>query len=319
MNQIGIALVLGYLLDLMIGDPHNIWHPVCGIGKLIQATEKHLRKLLKEGKVRERIAGMLLVIIVCSISTVIPWAILFIAGKISVYLKLVVMAIMCCQLLATKSLKDESMKVHEKLEQKNLEGAREAVSMIVGRDTKQLTKEGVTKAAVETIAENTSDGIIAPLCYMAIGGPVLGFFYKAVNTMDSMVGYKNEKYVYFGWAAAKLDDVVNFIPARLSAFLMIIGAFFLRLNGKNAWNMYVRDRFNHASPNSAQTESVMAGALEVQLAGDAYYFGKLYKKKTIGDAKRPIQVSDIIKANQLLYVTSFLAMLMVVSLYIWIG
>ena len=319
MNQIGIALVLGYLLDLMIGDPHNIWHPVCGIGKLIQATEKHLRKLLKEGKVRERIAGMLLVIIVCSISTVIPWAILFIAGKISVYLKLVVMAIMCCQLLATKSLKDESMKVHEKLEQKNLEGAREAVSMIVGRDTKQLTKEGVTKAAVETIAENTSDGIIAPLCYMAIGGPVLGFFYKAVNTMDSMVGYKNEKYIKFGWAAAKLDDVVNFIPARLSAFLMIIGAFFLRLNGKNAWNMYVRDRFNHASPNSAQTESVMAGALEVQLAGDAYYFGKLYKKKTIGDAKRPIQVSDIIKANQLLYVTSFLAMLMVVSLYIWIG
>ena len=319
MNQIGIALVLGYLLDLMIGDPHNIWHPVCGIGKLIQATEKHLRKLLKEGKVRERIAGMLLVIIVCSISTVIPWTILFIAGKISVYLKLVVMAIMCCQLLATKSLKDESMKVHEKLEQKNLEGAREAVSMIVGRDTKQLTKEGVTKAAVETIAENTSDGIIAPLCYMAIGGPVLGFFYKAVNTMDSMVGYKNEKYVYFGWAAAKLDDVVNFIPARLSAFLMIIGAFFLRLNGKNAWNMYVRDRFNHASPNSAQTESVMAGALEVQLAGDAYYFGKLYKKKTIGDAKRPIQVSDIIKANQLLYVTSFLAMLMVVSLHIWIG
>lgn len=319
MKQMITALVLGYLLDLIIGDPHNHWHPVIGIGKLIHVTEKELRKRFKGGILQERIAGVLLVVIVCTMSIVIPWIILAIAGRIHPYLRLAVMVIMCCQILATKSLKDESMKVYDKLKDKDIEGARYAVSMIVGRDTASLTGEGVTKAAVETIAENTSDGIIAPLFYMAIGGPILGFFYKAVNTMDSMVGYKNEKYLNFGWAAAKLDDVVNYVPARLAAFLMILGAALLGMDAKNAWKIYVRDRFNHASPNSAHTEAVMAGALRVQLAGDAYYFGKLYRKKTIGDAIRQIEPVDIKKANQLLYMTSFLAVLLVVGLHLWLG
>ena len=313
------ALVLGYILDLIIGDPHNLWHPVIGIGKLIHVTEIELRKRFKQEKFHERIAGMLLVVIVCTISATIPWILLTIAGRIHPYLKLAVMTIMCCQILATKSLKDESMKVYDKLKDNDLEGARYAVSMIVGRDTTSLSSEGVTKAAVETVAENTSDGIIAPLFYMAIGGPVLGFFYKAVNTMDSMVGYKNDKYLNFGWAAAKFDDVVNYVPARLAALLMILGAALLRMDAKNAWKIYVRDRFNHASPNSAHTEAVMAGALQVKLAGDAYYFGKLYRKKTIGDAKRGIEPVDIKKANQLLYITSFLAVFLVVGLRLWLG
>lgn len=307
-----LALMIGYVLDLMIGDPHGIWHPVIGIGKLISKTEKRLRKLLGQGKRREKVAGVLLVIIVCTVSTVIPWGILYLANRISPYLKLALASIMCCQLLATKCLKDESMKVYYELEKEDIEGARTAVSMIVGRDTNELSYEGVTKATVETIAENTSDGIIAPLFYMAIGGPVLGFFYKAVNTMDSMVGYKNEKYLHLGWAAAKFDDIVNYIPARVAALLMIISSGLLSMNPKNAARIYRRDHGNHASPNSAHTEAVMAGALEVQLAGDAYYFGKLYKKKTIGDAIRPIEVKDIVRANRLLYMTSLVAILLVV-------
>ena len=181
--------------------------------------------------------------------------------------------------------------------------------MIVGRDTDRLDEEGVTKAAVETVAENTSDGVIAPMLYMVIGGAVLGFFYKAVNTMDSMVGYKNDRYLYFGRAAAKFDDVVNYIPARISAWLMILASFLCGLNGKKAYQIYKRDRYNHASPNSAHTEAVMAGALGVQLAGDAWYFGVLHKKKTIGDPDRPVSVEDIVLANRLLYMTAAAAIL----------
>lgn len=316
MEQMAAALLLGYVLDLIIGDPHNIWHPVCGIGTLIQKVEKLLRKVFGQGKRRERIAGIFLVIIVCSVSTLLPWIILKVAGLIHPYVQFVVMIVMTCQLLATKSLKDESMKVYAKLAEHDLEGARYAVSMIVGRDTKSLSMEGVTKAAVETVAENTSDGIIAPMFYLAIGGPVLGFAYKAINTMDSMVGYKNDRYLNFGWAAAKIDDVVNFVPARLAAFLMILASGILRLNVEQAWKIYSRDHSNHASPNSAHTEAVMAGALSVQLAGDAYYFGKLYKKKTIGDALRRIEPQDIKRANRLLYATSILAIVLFVGLRI---
>ena len=218
--------------------------------------------------------------------------------------------LMCYQLLATRALRDESMKVYEKLKENDLEGSRYAVSMIVGRDTKNLDDIGVTKAAVETVAENTSDGILAPMLFMVIGGPVLGFFYKAVNTMDSMVGYKNEKYLYFGRAAAKFDDILNYIPARISAWMMIFSCLFSGLDAKEAYRIYKRDRYNHASPNSAQTEAVMAGALHIQLAGDAWYFGKLYKKKTIGDAVRAVEYEDIRRANRLLYVTSFFTILL---------
>ena len=184
--------------------------------------------------------------------------------------------------------------------------------MIVGRDTQNLTKEGVAKAAIETVAENTSDGVIAPMLYTALGGPVLGFLYKAVNTMDSMVGYKNDRYLHFGRAAAKLDDVVNFLPARISALLMI-GAAFLSgksYNGRQAWCIWHRDSRKHASPNSAQTESVCAGALGIQLAGDASYFGKVVKKPYIGDPKRQVEYEDIRRANRLMNRTAWICELL---------
>lgn len=203
----------------------------------------------------------------------------------------------CGQLLATKSLKDESMKVYDRLKNGTIEEARYAVSMIVGRDTQSLTEEGVTKAAVETVAENSSDGIIAPMLYMAIGGIPLMFLYKGINTMDSMLGYKNDKYLYFGRCAAKLDDVANYIPARTSGWLMALSTVFVGMDTKNAVKIYRRDRRNHASPNSAQTEAAMAGALDVQLAGNAYYFGKLYEKPTIGDPIRPVEIEDIPQAR----------------------
>ena len=179
--------------------------------------------------------------------------------------------------------------------------------MIVGRDTQALTEAGVIKAAVETVAENTSDGIVAPAFYMAIGGVPLMFLYKGINTMDSMLGYKNEKYLYFGRCAAKLDDLVNYIPARISGWFMVLAAKFCRLDKKQAAHIYLRDRRNHASPNSAQTEAAMAGALNVQLAGDAWYFGKLYKKPFIGDPGRPVETEDIVRANRLAYVTDALS------------
>ena len=222
----------------------------------------------------------------------------------------------CYQILATKSLKVESDRVYIALKDKGLEAGRKAVSMIVGRDTQNLTEEGVTKAAVETVAENTSDGVIAPLFYMLIGGAVLGFTYKAINTMDSMVGYKNDRYQWFGTAAAKLDDVVNFIPARVSAVLMIAASYLTGMDGKNAARIFRRDRFNHKSPNSAQTEAVMAGALDVQLAGDAWYFGKLHKKPTIGDPVREMELLDIRRSHKLLYGTAMLGLILGIILRI---
>lgn len=185
-----------------------------------------------------------------------------------------------------------------------MEKARTAVSMIVGRDTAVLSEEGIIKAAVETVAENTSDGSIAPLCFLLLGGPVAGFAYKAVNTMDSMLGYKNEKYMYFGRAAARLDDVANFIPSRLAAWAMIAASRLCGLDAAGAYRIWKRDRFCHASPNSAQTESVCAGALGVALAGDAVYFGKTVKKSFIGDARRRVEAEDIVRANRLLYVSA---------------
>ena len=225
-------------------------------------------------------------------------------------------AIMTYQILATKCLKVESMKVYEQLQKQDLPAARKAVSMIVGRDTEQLDETGVAKAAIETVAENASDGVIAPMIYLAVGGPVLGFAYKAVNTMDSMVGYKNEKNLYFGRFAAKLDDVVNFIPSRVAALLMIVASFLpgKRFSGTGAWKIWRRDSRKHASPNSAQTESACAGSLGIQLAGDASYFGKTVKKPTIGDALRPVKPEDIRCANVLLYRMAFLSMAVCLSL-----
>ena len=302
-----LALVLGFFIDLLVGDPRWLYHPVRIIGHGISFLEKYLRTCFPDTEKGQRGAGFVLVLLICVGSAGIPFGILYLAYKIHVVLGVCLETVMCYQMLAVKSLKDESMRVFEELKKGDLEGARYAVSMIVGRDTKALDEAGVTKAAVETVAENTSDGIIAPLFYMAIGGPVLMFFYKGVNTMDSMVGYKNEKYLNFGRYAAKFDDIMNYIPARISAWLMIAASYVCGFDGKNAAKIYKRDRYNHASPNSAQTEAVMAGALDIQLAGNAYYFGKLYEKPTIGDNIRPVESQDIKRANRLLYVSAAMA------------
>ncbi len=309
-----LALGIGFVLDLILGDPHWLWHPIRAIGSWISICEKLIRKLFPDTEKGLLAGGVLLVVLVTGLSTAIPFAILLAAHMVSPWLRLVLESIMCYQLLATRSLKTESMKVYKELVKSDLKGARYAVSMIVGRDTENLTEEGVAKAAVETVAENTSDGIIAPMIFMAIGGAVGGFFYKSVNTMDSMVGYKNDKYLYLGRCAALFDDVLNYIPARISAWLMIAASGLIGLDMKNAKKVYLRDRYNHASPNSAHTEAVMAGALRVQLAGDAWYFGKLHKKKFIGDAYRPVTPEDIRTANRLLYATAVLAVLVCLGL-----
>lgn len=303
------ALAAGFILDLMIGDPRWLYHPVCLIGNLIAFLEKILRKIFPKTDKGELAAGIVEVIFVCLLSGGIPFLILHILYGISVWAGFALETFWCYQLLAGKCLKDESRKVYVQLVNHNLEGARHAVSMIVGRDTGNLSEAGVTKAAVETVAENTSDGVIAPLIFMLIGGAPLGFFYKAVNTMDSMVGYKNEKYLHFGQFAAKMDDVWNYIPSRISALLMIASAWIFRMDYKRAWAVWKRDRRKHASPNSAQTEAVCAGALQVQLAGDAYYFGKLYPKETIGDDVRPIEPKDILRAGNLMDGAALLTLL----------
>lgn len=315
------AFIAGFVLDLLIGDPHFIPHPVRLIGSLSSFLDKRLNcdagynsseKKLNLIKYKR---GMLLAFAVIFATFAMSVIIIVAAYSINLYAGVIAEAVMTWQILATKCLRVESMRVYDALRTDGVDAGRRAVSMIVGRDTSVLDAAGVTRAAVETIAENTSDGVIAPMLYTTIGGPVLGFVYKAVNTMDSMLGYKNDKYMYFGRFAARLDDVVNFIPARISAYLMIAAAFIggRQFDGKNAYRIFKRDRFNHASPNSAQTESVCAGALRVQLAGDAVYFGKLVKKKYIGDGLREIEYEDIKRANRLMYITAFLCELLSVA------
>ena len=297
------AILAGYLLDLCLGDPHSMPHPVRAIGNLIVWLEKYLRPAEKKHATErgERRAGVLFVCLVLLVTGSVAGAILWISRLGGIWIQTVVEAVMTYYLLAARSLRDESMAVCRKLEAGDLAGARNAVAMIVGRDTQNLDAAGVAKAAVETVAENTSDGVIAPMICLAIGGPVLGFLYKAVNTMDSMVGYKNDRYLHFGRAAAKLDDLVNLIPSRLAALLLIVSAYLLRYDGKNAYRIWRRDRRNHKSPNSAQTESACAGALGLRLAGDAWYFGKLVPKPYIGDEIHPIEPQDIRRVNRLMY------------------
>ena len=316
-----LAVVLGFVLDLLIGDPHWLYHPIRLVGALISSLEKLLRGVLKKKKNGELAAGVFLLALTAGITTGCAWGLLYLAGRIHPWVRFALETVMCYQLLATKALKDETMKVYTALSQGDLKQARYAVSMVVGRDTEVLDETGVTKAAVETVAENASDGVIAPLLFLAIGGAPLGFFYKAVNTMDSMVGYKNDKYLYFGRAAARFDDVLNYIPARLSGALMSAAASFCGLDAGNAWKIFLRDRRNHSSPNSAHTEAAAAGALHIQLAGNAYYFGKLYEKPTIGDPDRPVEYEDIRRVNRLLYATAVLTLIVfmvVKGVVLWI-
>lgn len=304
-----LACVTGFILDMIFGDPIWLYHPVRLIGAWISFLETWLLKIAGKSESAQLAAGGVLWILTASVFTLFPFWLLKGAEMLHPMAAFLLESFWCYQLLAARSLSVESKKVYHCLKAKDVEGARKAVSMIVGRDTENLTEEGITKAAVETVAENTSDGVTAPLLFMLIGGAPLGFFYKAVNTMDSMVGYKNEKYRYFGRTAAKMDDVMNYLPARISAIFMVAAAFLTKMDGKNAWKVYRRDNRKHASPNSAQTESVCAGALDIRLAGDAWYFGVLYKKEFIGDAIRNVEAEDIKRAGSLMYTTAVLVLL----------
>ena len=311
------AIIAGFILDLIFGDPHWLPPPICLIGNLIGFIEGNLRPKLAPNKNALLLGGALMVIIVLVISFAVPMAILLAAGMVSPWLAFALETLMCYQIFATKCLRDESMKVYDALHNNDLADARVKLSWIVGRDTKNLDEEEITKGAVETVAENTADGIIAPMFYMFLGGVPLAFLYKGINTMDSMVGYKNDKFLYFGRCAAKLDDVANLIPARITGLVMIAAAFLVGLDGKNAWKIFWRDRYNHLSPNSAMTESVTAGALNIQLGGDHFYFGKLVHKDTIGDDIRPVCPEDIKKTNNLLYMTAVLCLLLFSAIYLY--
>ena len=291
-----LSLCIGFVLDIIIGDPQGWPHLIRGFGLVISGLERLLYPMKNK-----RLAGLLLVLGVLLVCGGVPAMLLGLAWLASPWLYLALASLLCWQLLAVKSLKDCSMEVCRILKAGDLAGARQAVSMIVGRDTQELDEAGVTRAAVETVAENTSDGVAAPMLFIALGGPVLGCLYKAVNTMDSMVGYKNERYLDFGRCAARLDDACNYIPARLCALVMIAVSGFCGLDGKNALRIWRRDRHNNASPNSGQTEAVVAGALNIRLAGDACYFGKCHEKPYIGDDLRPVEPEDIPRANRLLY------------------
>ena len=301
------ACVAGFVLDFIFGDPVWLYHPVRLIGKWISFLEKLLRR--KTGEKRQIAAGGILWILTVAVVYSVTAGILWIVRKWGPAAGFILETFWCYQIFAARCLVSESGKVYERLKEKDLPGSRKAVSMIVGRDTENLSFEGVTKAAVETVAENTSDGVTAPLLYLLLGGAPLGFLYKAVNTMDSMLGYKNETYLYFGRIPAKMDDLFNYIPARLTEWFMVLASFLTGLNGKNAWKIYRRDCRKHASPNSAQSEAVCAGALDVQLAGDAVYFGKIHKKEFIGDPLRKIEAEDIPRAGRLMYVTTVLMLL----------
>ena len=302
------AVLGGFVLDALFGDPAWLPHPVVYMGKAISKLEKFLRPRLPKTPQGELLGGAIVAFCLPVGTFLLTGLVCWGAARLHPLLGLAVQMFWCGQALAARGLVQESTNVYKELKKPDLPGARKAVSRIVGRDTAELTAEGVTKAAVETVAENASDGVIAPLLYMLIGGAPLALTYKAINTMDSMLGYKNEKYLYFGRVPAKLDDVANYIPSRLAGLLWVAAAAFTHNDAKGARKIWRRDRRRHASPNSAQTESACAGALGVQLAGPAYYFGQYYPKLTIGDALRPIEPEDILRANRMMYVASSFAL-----------
>lgn len=305
--RVTLAVVLGFALDALIGDPPGLWHPVCAIGRLIAALERVLRRLFPATPAGETAAGVVLWVLTVGTSFAVPAALLWGLSRVSPLLAFVCETVLCGQIFARRCLADAGRDVFDALG-RSLEAGRQAVAMYVGRDTAALDETGVIRATVETIAENTTDGVIAPMLFLLVGGAPLGLAYKAVNTLDSMVGYHNEKYEYFGKFSAKMDDICNFIPARLAAACMIAGAGAVGEDNRNALRVFRRDRACHKSPNAGQTESVCAGALHVQLAGDAVYFGRTVHKDTLGDADRPVVRGDIGRAARLMSAASLLAL-----------
>lgn len=304
-----IEITLGFLLDLIIGDPQNPIHPIRIIGSLCKTIEKFFRKILKKSL---KVAGLMTWISVILIVFLFNYYLLKGAYAINNIFGVVLASIMIYFCISTKALKVEGLKVVKYIIKDDIEGARKQLSYIVGRDTENLDKESILKAVVETVAENMSDGVIAPLFYAGIGGTPLAFLYKAVNTMDSMFGYKNDKYYDFGYFPAKLDDVFNYIPARLTGYFTVVIAFVLGLDYKNSFKIYNRDKNNHSSPNSAHPEAAVAGALGVRLGGVNYYFGKLVEKPTIGDNLEKVDLNKVNQTNRILYGVSILGYIMTV-------
>lgn len=296
-----IALTSGFVLDLLLGDPPRMPHMVVLIGKTVARLEKMLRWIFPANSGGELVGGMLLVVIVASVSFLFPYWALIHAFRWNPYVAVALESLVCYQILATKCLRDTSMRVYAELSRGDLAEARKAVGMIVGRDTARLDGPAIVRATVETVAENTSDGVVAPMLYFAVGGAPLAILYKAINTMDSMLGYKNKKYLYFGWAAARLDDIANFIPARLTALLTVVAAALLRLDWRGSLRIYRRDHAAHTSPNAGHPEAACAGALGIRLGGDSTYGGHVVHKPTLGDSRREVEPDDIRRANRLLY------------------
>ena len=302
-----IEIILGFLLDLIVGDPQNPIHPIRIIGSLCKTVEKFFRSILKRYL---KVAGLLTWILVVFIVFIFNYLLLKVTYRINPSVTMILGSVMIYFCISTKALKIEGLKVVKYVIKDDIEGARKQLSYIVGRDTKNLDKESILKAVVETVAENMSDGVIAPLFYAGIGGAPLAFLYKAVNTMDSMFGYKNDKYIEFGYFTAKLDDVFNQIPARLSGYFIVVVSFILGLDYKNSFKIYKRDKNNHSSPNSAHPEAAVAGALNVQLGGPNYYFGKLVEKQTIGDDREKIDINKVNNTNNILYCSAVLGCIM---------
>ena len=308
-----LSIYTGYVLDLIIGDPYSFPHPVRYIGKLISIVEKQIRKITSSDK-GLKIAGFFLWFIVVGATFGITTLVLqlFKFNKLAYF---IVNTILIYTTLATKCLKDESVKIYKVLKTGDLDKSRIQLSYIVGRDTTNLNEKEIVRATVETVAENTVDGIIAPLFYGFIGGAPLAMAYKAVNTLDSTVGYKNDKYYYLGFASAKIDDIANYIPARLGVILLSLGSLFAGFNFKDALKIGIRDRKNHKSPNCAFSEGAVAGALGIQLGGTNVYFGKEVYKPTIGDKTREIEIEDIVRTNKIMYSSSIISIIIFTVAY----
>ncbi|WP_455821881.1 cobalamin biosynthesis protein [Clostridium butyricum] len=304
-----MELTIGFILDLLIGDPNNPFHPVRGIGLLASKLETIFRKLLKNSL---KIAGLIVWIITIILTFAITYGIIFVCMKINKYLGVIVQGIIIYFCISAKGLVVEGYKVIKYLNEGNIEKSRKQLSYIVGRDTESLDSKGITRAVIETIAENMSDGVIAPILFAGIFGAAGSMAYKAVNTMDSMFGYKNDKYIEFGYFPAKLDDLFNYIPARVTGILIIISSFFLKRDYKNSFKIYKRDRYNHTSPNSAHPEAAMAGALDIQLGGANYYFGKIVEKPVIGDKIKEIEINDVKKTAEILYLSAVMGFILMV-------
>jgi adenosylcobinamide-phosphate synthase len=303
-----ITLISAYLLDLILGDPQWFPHPVRLMGRLILWLENLFRRLHASPSWLKA-SGVSLAFLICGGTFCVTFFLIHWAGNFSWYSGLACSIFLGYTALATRDLHVETRKVLGALEKGNIQRAREELAFLVGRDTAHLDEPEILRALVETIAENTSDGVIAPLFYLGLAGPPCALTYKAINTLDSMVGYKNDRYRNFGWASAKLDDVANFIPARLSGLFIVLSSFLLRKPWRNSLAILWRDRSKHESPNSAWPEAAMAGALGIQLGGLNYYFGQPSLKPFIGDRKKEIELTDVRQSWKILYLSSFCMLL----------